>query len=182
MNNLQKYYKEKTVPALIEKLGVKNVNAVPQIKKVVLNVGLGQGLKDQAFLDLVKGNLAKISGQRPVERKSTKSISNFKIREGMIIGVMVTLRGKKMWDFLEKLIKITLPRVRDFRGIPATGFDNGGNYSLGLKESTAFPEMQQDELEKVHGMQMTITTTAKNKKEGVALMQEIGFPFRPEEK
>jgi len=156
---------------------------VPQIKKVVLNVGLSQGLKDQDFIERVKQNLMKISGQKPVERKSKKSISNFKIREGMVIGAMVTMRGKRMWDFLEKLVKITLPRVRDFRGLPATGFDKGGSYSFGLKEASAFPEMKQDEIEKLHGIQITITTTAKDRNAGMALLQEVGFPFaKPEDK
>lgn len=182
MNNLQKQYREQVVPALKEKLGVKNIMAVPQIKKVILNVGLSQGLKDQEFIERVKNNLMRITGQKPVERKSKKSISNFKIREGMVIGTIVTLRGKRMWDFLEKLIKISLPRVRDFRGLPVTGFDKGGSYSFGLKEANCFPEMNQDEMEKLHGIQVTLTTTAKDKKAGFALLQELGFPFKTDEK
>jgi large subunit ribosomal protein L5 len=174
--------REQVVPALKEKLGVKNIMAVPQIKKVILNVGLSQGLKDQEFIERVKSNLMKVTGQKPVERKSKKSISNFKIREGMVIGTIVTLRGKKMWDFLEKLIKISLPRVRDFRGLPATGFDKGGSYSFGLKEANCFPEMNQDEMEKLHGIQVTLTTTAKDKKAGFTLLQELGFPFKTDEK
>jgi len=181
MNNLQKQYKEKVVPVLMEKLNSKNILAVPAIKKVVINVGIGPGLKDQEYLNTVKKTLEKISGQKPVETLSKKSISNFKIRIGMVVGVKVTLRGKRMWDFLEKLTKITLPRVRDFRGISDKGFDKNGNYSLGFKENIAFPEIRQDELEKIHGLEINITSTTKNKEEGKLLLSELGFPFRQEE-
>ena len=181
MNNLQKQYKEKVVPILMEKFGYKNIHAVPMIKKVAINVGLGQGLKDQEFLTRVKKTLESISGQKPVETLSRKSISNFKIRIGMVIGVKVTLRGKRMWDFLEKLVKITLPRVRDFRGISDKGFDQKGNYTLGFKENVAFPEIGQDEVEKVHGLEINIVSTTKNKEEGKLLLTELGFPFRQEE-
>jgi len=181
MNNLQKQYKETVVPVLMEKFGYKNIHSVPTIKKVSINVGLGQGLKDQEFLDRVKRTLESISGQKPVETLSRKSISNFKIRMGMVIGVKVTLRGKRMWDFLEKLVKITLPRVRDFRGISDKGFDKKGNYTLGFKENIAFPEINQDEVEKIHGLEINIVSTTKNKEEGKLLLTALGFPFRQEE-
>ncbi|MBU1131657.1 50S ribosomal protein L5 [Patescibacteria group bacterium] len=181
MNNLQKQYKEKIVPALMEKFGYKNYLQVPTINKVVLNVGIGSGLKDKGYLELVKKNLQNISGQKSVETLSRKSISNFKVREGMVVGVKVTLRGVRMWDFLERLIKVTLPRIRDFRGISPEAFDRRGSYSLGFKDNTAFPEIEGEELEKTHGLEVTITTTAKNKKEGLELLTEMGFPFRKEE-
>lgn len=181
MNNLQKQYKKKAVPALMKKFGYTNVNAAPKIKKVSINVGIGTGLKDQEFLATVKKTLEKISGQKPVETLSKKAISNFKIRIGMVIGVKVTLRGKRMWDFLEKLVKITLPRVRDFRGISPNGFDQVGNYTLGFKENVAFPEINQDAVEKIHGLEVNIAATTKSKEEGRLLLTELGFPFRQEE-
>ena len=182
MNQLRTQYIKVVAPSLKEKLGYKNNLAVPTVKKVVINVGLGAGLKDKEFIDSVKNTLNRIGGQKPVETLSKKSISNFKIRKGMTIGVKVTLRGERMWDFLEKLIKITLPRVRDFRGVSARGFDANGNYSLGFKEFIAFPEIKPDELERMHGLEINITTTAKNAKEGQALMSGLGFPFKEEEK
>jgi len=181
MNNLKGQYLKQVIPALKEKFGLKNSLAVPTIKKVVINVGLGAGLKDKEYLDNVKNTLIRIAGQRPVETLSRKSISNFKIREGMVIGVKVTLRGTRMWDFLEKLIKVTLPRVRDFRGISTKSFDARGNYTLGFKEYIAFPEIRQDELEKLHGLELCISTTASNAGEGEALLSELGFPFKKDE-
>lgn len=181
MNNLKAQYIKQAVPALQAKLGLKNVMAVPTVKKVVINVGLSQGLKDKEFVDNVKNTLVRISGQKPIETLSKKSISNFKIREGMVIGIKVTLRGARMWDFLEKLVKVTLPRVRDFRGISLKSFDNCGNYTLGFKEYIAFPEIRQDELERLHGLELCISTTAKNFEQGKALLIELGFPFKKEE-
>lgn len=181
MNNLKEQYLKQVVPAMKAKFGMTNSLAVPMVKKVVINVGLGAGLKDKEFLDNVKNTLNRISGQRPVETLSRKSISNFKIREGMVIGVKVTLRGTRMWDFLEKLIKVTLPRVRDFRGISAKSFDARGNYTLGFKEYIAFPEIRQDELDKLHGLELCIGTNAVNREQGEALLSELGFPFKKEE-
>lgn len=160
----------------------KNRLAAPRLLKVVLNVGLGQGLKDKEYCETAKATLARISGQKPVETKSRKSISNFKIRQGMVIGVKVTLRGAKMWDFVEKLVKITLPRVRDFQGLSLKGFDGQGNFSIGFKEYLAFPEVSSDEIERQHGLEITISTSAKNRKEGEELLQLLGFPFKKEEK
>lgn len=181
MNSFQKQYREKVVPALKEQFGFKNVLAVPNLQKIVLNVGVGAGLKDKEYIATVKNNLTRISGQKPVETIARKSISNFKIREGMVVGVKVTLRGQRMWDFVEKLVKVTLPRVRDFRGIPNTCFDKEGNYSLGFKECIAFPEIKQDEVERLHGLQVIVTTTAKTKDQGRALLTALGFPFKTEE-
>jgi len=181
MNNLQKYYKEKVVPELAKKLGYKNQLAVPTIKKVVINVGIGPGLKDKDYLETVKNTLTRISGQKPVETTAKKSISNFKIKEGMVVGAKVTLRKERMWDFLEKLIKVTLARVRDFRGVSDKSFDKQGNYSLGFKEYIAFPEITMDEVEKLHGLEIIVATNCKNAQEGRILLAELGFPFRNEE-
>lgn len=181
MNSLKAQYKKEVVPALQERFGYKNQLAVPNIKGIILNVGIGLGLKDKEYIDTVKSTLSRISGQKPIETLSKKSISNFKIRQGMAVGIKVTLRGARMWDFLEKLIKITFPRVRDFRGLNAASFDQKGNYSLGLKECIAFPEIRQDELERVHGLQITISTTTRNIEEGRALLTELGFPFKLDE-
>ncbi len=172
------FYKTDVVPKLKEEFGYKNVNSVPVIKTVTLNVGLGKGLKDAKHLETVEQTLLRIAGQKPVLTKARKSIAGFKIREGMVVGTKVTLRGKRMWDFLEKLIKISLPRVRDFRGLSAKGFDGQGNYSLGLKEHTAFPEIRSDEIELIHGIQITIATTAETTAEAKALLTHLGLPLK----
>jgi large subunit ribosomal protein L5 len=176
--SLQNFYKESVAPKLAEELGVKNVLALPKITKVTLNIVLGQGIKEAKFLETAEDTLRRITGQAPVKCKARVSISNFKIRKGMVIGTKVTLRGKQMWDFLDKLVNITLPRVRDFRGISPTAFDDKGNYSLGFKEHMSFPEIRPDEIEVIHGLQITITTTAKSKEEGKALLTALGFPFK----
>ncbi|MCX6781517.1 MAG: 50S ribosomal protein L5 [Candidatus Magasanikbacteria bacterium] len=175
--NLYNYYKKEVVPALKKEFGFKNVMQVPKITKVVINVGVGKFLKEPNFIENVEKNLAKITGQKPVRTKSKKAISNFKIRENMDIGVVVSLRGAKMYYFLEKLLDITLPRTRDFRGISDKAFDGRGNYSLGFKENVAFPEIKAGEAEKTHGMQINIATNAKNKEQGRALLMKLGFPF-----
>ncbi len=181
MNNLLKQYREAIAPSLEKKFDYKNKMAVPTLNKVVINVGIGQALKDKDFIDAVVRTLERISGQKPVKTLARKAISNFKIREGQVIGVMVTLRGERMWDFVEKLVKIALPRVRDFRGISNKGFDKKGSYSLGLKEYICFPEISQDEVERLHGLQVNIVTTAKTEEEGRQLLVELGFPFKTEE-
>jgi len=182
MNNLLKKYRSEVIPALKKDFGYKNILAVPRIVKVVLNVGVGHGLKDKDYIENVKNTLVRISGQKPIETKARKAISNFKIREGLVVGLKVTLRNDKMWDFLEKLINVTLPRLRDFHGISDKAFDNQGNYSLGLKECISFPEMRQDDIERAHGMEILVTTTAKDPVEGRALLAKLGFPFKsPEE-
>lgn len=171
-------YKTKVVPMLKQDFGYKNDMQVPVIKKVVLNVGYGRHVKDKLFIENVEKTLEKITGQKPVHNKSTKSISNFKIREGMNIGVSVTLRGKAMYEFLYKLINITFPRIRDFRGINQDSFDRQGNYSIGFKEHIAFPEMSSDAIDSIHGLEVVIATSAKSKKEGKELLCALGFPFK----
>lgn len=173
-----RYYKE-ILPALQKELGIKNVNAVPKITKVVVNAGLGSmytsGTKDfSGFVD----NFKAITGQAPIVRKSRKAISNFKLREGLPNGVMVTLRGDKMYDFLNRLVNIVFPRIRDFRGISKKAFDGNGNYSVGIKEHTVFPEINPDDLAKIYGLQVCINTTAKTDDDAKALLTAFGFPFK----
>jgi large subunit ribosomal protein L5 len=177
--DLKTIFKEEIAPKLKEELKLKNVNAVPKITKVTLNVGLGTYLqKNGKDYSHVVENITKISGQKPVLTKARKSISNFKIREGQIIGIKVTLRGKRMYDFLNKLINITLPRVRDFRGISAKAFDKRGTYSLGLKEHIVFPEINPDDVLHLHGVEIIISTTAKNDKDALSLLKAYNFPFK----
>lgn len=161
-----------------EELGLDNANAVPRIEKVTINVGLGRGLKDKAYMDTVSSTLERITGQKPVYTKARKSVASFKIREGMNIGMKVTLRGSRMYDFVEKLVAVTFPRVRDFRGIDPKTVDQGGNFNYGFKEHIAFPEVSSDEVDRLHGLQVTITTSADSKKEGLALFTALGFPFK----
>ena len=181
-NNLYKKFKKEIVPKLKEELGLKNVNQVPKITKVVINVGVGKFVKDTTYIKNVENTLRNITGQRPLRNKAKKAISNFKIREGMEIGVSVTLRGKLMYDFLEKLLSVTLPRVRDFRGISAKSFDKKGNYSFGLKEHLAFPEIRADEVDKIHSLQVVIATSAINQDQGRKLLTYLGFPFKKNKK
>jgi large subunit ribosomal protein L5 len=175
--NFYQHFKEVVVPALKAELGYTNNLQVPKITKVVINVGVGRFIKEAHYIENVVKTLERITGQKPMRTVAKKSISNFKIREGMDIGVMVTLRGPRMYDFLEKFLKVTLPRVRDFHGVSPKSFDNQGNYAMGFKENISFPEVKVDELDKVHGLQIIITTTAKNKDEGMKLLKQIGFPF-----
>jgi len=177
-SKLQAKYKKETVPGLQKKFGYKNIHQVPRLVKVVVNVGYGRMVKEAAFVENVEKTLRAITGQKPVHNKSKKSISNFKIREGQNIGVSVTLRGKRMFDFVDKLVNITLPRVRDFRGINPHSFDKQGNYSIGFKEHIAFPEIKSDAVDKLHGLQVVVNTTAKNREEGQALLEGLGFPFK----
>lgn len=158
-------------------LGYKNIHEVPKITKVVINAGIGRFIKEPHFIENVEKVLTNITGQKAVRTKAKQSISNFKIREGQEIGVMVTLRGPRMYDFLEKLLRVTFPRVRDFHGISDKAFDNQGNYTIGFKENVAFPEVKMEELDKVHGLQIIVATTAKNKNEGKVLLTHLGFPF-----
>ncbi len=177
---LHAYYKSTVVPALQKEFGYANPHAVPTVRQVTVNVGLGKGLKDAKYLETAESTLRRITGQQPVKTKSRLSISNFKIRKGMVVGMKVTLRGKRMWDFLEKTIKVTLPRVRDFRGVSPNAFDESGNYSLGFAEHIAFPEIRSDEVEVIHGLQVTVGTTATSTEEGRSLLKHLGFPFRDE--
>ena len=176
--NLKEKYQKVVIPALKEKFGYKNNLAIPRIDKVVVNVGTGQGLKDAKFNEVVAATLERITGQRPIRVAAKKSISNFKIRAGLVVGMMVTLRGKRMHDFVDKLINITLPRVRDFRGLETRSVDPQGNLNLGFKEHIAFPEIKSDEVEKIHGLEISIVTTAKSREEGLELLTLLGLPFR----
>lgn len=174
-------FKKEVVPALQAELGYKNVMEVPKVLKVTLNVGYGRFAKENAYIENVEKTLKMISGQKPVHNKAKKSISNFKTREGMKIGVSVAMHGQKMYEFLDKLLNVALPRVRDFRGITTKSFDGQGNYSLGLKEQVVFPEASSETADKIHGLQIVVTTSAKNKKEGLALLTKLGFPFKKDE-
>jgi large subunit ribosomal protein L5 len=175
---MQEKYKKEVVPALKAKLGLKNVMEVPKIEKVVVNVGFGRMHKEKPFVEMVEKTVSLITGQKPVYNKARKSISNFKIREGVPVGLSVTLRGRKMYDFLYRIIHIVLPRVRDFRGIDKKSFDKNGNYSFGFKENIAFPEISIEGADKIHGLQLVISTTAKSKEDGFLLLSNLGFPFK----
>ena len=177
MSLLAKYQQE-VIPALIEQFHYPNKMGVPRLTKVVVNVGVGRMSKDKAFIDSVQDTLTRITGQKPILNQSRKSISAFKIREGMIVGVSVTLRGQRMYDFVEKLIAISLPRIRDFRGLDSRVVDHQGNLNLGFKECSSFPEVRLDELEKEHGLEISIATTAKTQEEGLTLFKLLGFPFK----
>ncbi len=173
----EKYYKE-VVPALMKELGLKNVMEVPRIEKVVLNIGVGEGKDNAKALEAAARDLAIISGQKPVIRRARKSIAGFRLRKGQPIGVKVTLRGDRMWAFLDRLINIALPRVRDFRGVSPHAFDGRGNYSLGFREQLVFPEIDYDKIDKVRGLQVTIVTTAETDEEAYKLLEKLGMPFR----
>lgn len=179
---LQEKYKKEIAPALREKFGYKNVFETPRVQKVVLNVGFGRHTKDKAYIENVFNGLTRIAGQKPVLTKAKKSISAFKIREGMTIGATVTLRGNRMYDFLDKLVDITFPRVRDFRGISPKSIDRTGNLTVGFKEHLPFPEVKADEVDSLFGLEICIPSTAKNYEEGLELFTLMGFPFKKEEK
>ncbi len=178
MSDLQSYYAEQVAPKLKEKFEFKNVNQIPKLEKIVLNMGLGEAIQNIKILDSAVEELMSIAGQRPVVTRAKKSIAAFKLREGMPIGVMVTLRRQRMYDFYTKLVNIALPRVRDFRGISAKAFDGSGNYSLGIKEHIIFPEIDYDKIDKIKGMNISIVTSAKSDDEGRELLTLMGMPFR----
>jgi len=181
--SLKQQYDKTIAPALQKELGIKNKFAVPALKSVKLNVGLGPFVAAKKDYSEIIDNIAAITGQRPVVTKARKAISNFKIREDMPVGIAVTLRGKRMYDFVNKLVHITFPRIRDFRGLPIRGFDGTGNYTVGISENTVFPEINPDNVDKIHGLQVTIVTTAKDNDQGYKLLKAIGFPFQaPKEK
>lgn len=181
MNRLQAQYNKEIVPALQKEFGYTNKMAVPKIQKIMINVGVGKYLKDGKFLESIKQDLKAISGQAPVETKARKSIAGFKIREQQVVGMAVTLRGQRMYEFLDKLIAIALPRVKDFRGVKAKGFDGRGNYHLGLKEHIVFPEISNDALEHIFGLQVSIVTNAGQDAPAKALLSAMNFPFVKEE-
>jgi large subunit ribosomal protein L5 len=175
---LQKHYREVVVPALMKELGYANAMQVPRIEKITVNMGVGEAVADKKLIDNAVGDLVKLSGQKPLLCKSKKSIAAFKLRAGLPIGAKVTLRGARMYEFLDRLISIAIPRIRDFRGVSARSFDGRGNYNLGVKEQIIFPEIQYDQVDKVRGMDITITTTAMDDKAGRALLNAFSFPFR----
>jgi large subunit ribosomal protein L5 len=175
---IQHRYHEQIVPALIEEFGFDNVMQVPRIQKVVINIGVGEAIDNPKSLDGAVTDLRAITGQQPVITRSKKSIANFKLREDRPIGVKVTLRGERMWTLLDRLINVALPRIRDFRGVSPDTFDGRGNYTIGLREQLAFPEIQYDKIDKVRGMEITIVTSAKNDEEGRRLLRLLGMPFR----
>ena len=176
---MREQYQKTIVPELMKTLGRKNRMAVPRLRFVSVNVGMTVAhLKDPKFAETVEATLQRITGQKPVKLLAKKSIASFKIRQGMAIGQKVTLRGARMWHFLEKLVHVTLPRVRDFRGLNPKSVDKQGNLSLGFKEYIAFPEIRSDEVERLHGLQVTVASTAKTKEEGMALFKALGFPFQ----
>lgn len=175
---LQEIYKKNIASKLKEQFGYKNNLEAPRLKKVVINVGFGRRMKEKAFIDAVAAGLTRLSGQKPILTKAKKSISSFKIREGNVIGACVTLRGARMYDFVHKLINITFPRVRDFRGINEKGVDRTGNLTIGIREHIAFPEISADEVENVFGLEVCLASSAKTKAEGLAFYKLIGFPFK----
>ena len=178
MNVMKERYKNEVSPALMKSLGFSNVMQIPRVKKVVINIGLGEAMENPKAQDAAVQDLSAITGQKPVITKARKSIANFKLREGRAIGTAVTLRGDKMWAFLDRLMNIVLPRVRDFRGVSAESFDGRGNYTLGLREQIIFPEIEYDKVDKVRGMEITIVTTAPSDDQAAALLQMLGMPFR----
>lgn len=175
---LMEKYKKEVVPALIEKFGYKNIMEVPKLEKIILNMGLGEAKENPKLIESAVEELAIITGQRPVITKAKKSVANFKLREGMPVGAKVTLRGSKMYEFCDKLMNISLPRVRDFRGISATSFDGRGNYALGVKEQLIFPEIDYDKVDKIKGMDIVIVTTAKTDEEAKEFLGLMGMPFK----
>jgi large subunit ribosomal protein L5 len=175
---LKEHYLKTVMPALIKEFGYSNVMGVPKVEKISLNIGLGEATQNAKLLDGAVTELTQIAGQKPVITKARKSIAQFKLREGMSIGCAVTLRGDRMYEFLDRLVNITLPRVRDFRGISTKSFDGRGNYTLGLKDQLIFPEIDYNKVEKTKGMNICITTTAKSDAEGLALLRHLGMPFR----
>jgi large subunit ribosomal protein L5 len=178
VSRLRERYRRDIVPALLRDLGRANPMALPRLEKIVLNMGLGEATQNPKLLDSAVEELAAISGQRPVVTRAKKAIANFKLREGMPIGAMVTLRGDRMYEFFDRLVNVTLPRVRDFKGVPDRSFDGRGNYSLGLREQVIFPEINLDKVDKIKGLTVVICTTARSDAEGKALLRALGMPFR----
>jgi large subunit ribosomal protein L5 len=178
MARLQQVYRDTIVPKLRSDLKIENAMQVPRITKITVNMGVGEAVADKKVMDAAVADLTKITGQKPLVTKSRKAIASFKIREGLPIGAKVTLRGARMYEFLDRLISIAMPRIRDFRGVSARSFDGQGNYSLGVKEQIIFPEIQYDQVDQIRGMDITITTTAQDDRQGRALLEAFNFPFR----
>lgn len=175
---LKERYQQEIVGALQKELNLKNVMEVPKVEKVVLNIGLGEALQNAKAMDAAVADLTAIAGQKPVITRARKSIANFKLREGVGIGAMVTLRGERMYEFLDRLVSVALPRIRDFRGLSRGSFDGRGNYNIGLREQIVFPEIDYDKVDKLRGLEVAIVTTARNDEEGYALLKHLGMPFR----
>ena len=175
---LKQHYQKSVIPALVKEVGYKNVMAVPKVQKVSVKIGLGEATQNAKLMDGAVNELGQIAGQKPVVTKAKKSIAAFKLREGMAIGAMVTLRGDRMYEFLDRLMNVALPRVRDFRGVSSKSFDGRGNYTLGVRDQLIFPEIDYNKVEKVKGMNISITTSAKTDAEGLALLKHMGMPFR----
>ncbi|HOD04004.1 MAG TPA: 50S ribosomal protein L5 [Anaerolineaceae bacterium] len=178
MNRMKERYDTEVVPALMKALNLTNIMEVPRISKVVVNIGLGEAMDNPKALEAASSDVTAITGQKPVITKARKSIANFKLREGRAIGVAVTLRGERMWSFLDRLMNIVLPRVRDFRGVSSKAFDGRGNYTLGLREQIIFPEIEYDKVDRVRGMEITIVTTARTDDHAATLLKLLGMPFR----
>ena len=178
MPNLLDFYNEEVAPGLVKEMGFRNLMQAPRVSKIVLNIGLGEALDNSKALDAAMSDLAKVTGQQPVITRARKSVANFKLREGQAVGSKVTLRGVRMWDFLDRLMHITLHRVRDFRGLPPTGFDGRGNFTLGFQDQLAFPEIDYDDIDKLRGMEITLVTTAVDDVQGLRLLTLLGMPFR----
>jgi len=178
MSRLQTQYRQKIVPELMQKFGYKTIMQVPRLSKITLNMGVGEAVNDKKNIDAAVADLTRIAGQKPVVTKARKAIANFKIRQGLAIGTSVTLRGTRMYEFLDRLVTIAFPRVRDFRGVSGRAFDGRGNYNVGLKEQIIFPEIEYDKIDKLRGMNISITTTAKTDEEAKALLTAFRFPFR----
>ncbi len=178
MARLQQYYNETVVPKLKTDLNISNPMQVPKITKITVNMGVGEAVADKKVMDAAVTDLQKITGQKPLVTKSRKAIASFKIRQGLAIGCKVTLRGARMYEFLDRLISIAMPRIRDFRGVSPRSFDGQGNYSMGVKEQIIFPEIQYDQIDQIRGMDITITTTATDNRQGRALLEAFNFPFR----
>ncbi len=180
MNRMQERYQQEVVPALQNAFNYRNVMEIPKVTKVVVNIGLGEAMGNSKALDAAIIDMTTITGQKPIQNKARKSIANFKLREGVVIGIKVTLRGDRMWSFLDRLLNVALPRVRDFRGVSADAFDGRGNYTLGLKDQLIFPEIEYDKIDKLRGMEITIVTTARNDEHSREMLRFLGMPFRKE--
>ncbi|MGJ8526597.1 50S ribosomal protein L5 [Halomonadaceae bacterium LMG 33818] len=178
MANLKQQYKDEVVAKLTEQFGYANVMQVPRVTKITLNMGVGEATSDKKLIDFATADLEKLSGQKPIVTKARKSVAGFKVREGWPIGVKVTLRSDRMWDFLDRLVNIAIPRVRDFRGLNPKSFDGRGNYSMGVREQIIFPEIEYDKIDRIRGLDITVTTTANSDEEGRALLSALNFPFR----
>ena len=174
---LKEFYRQEVIPTLVKELGYHSVREVPRLEKIVINIGLGEALQNPRALESASADVAAITGQKPVANRAKRSIANFKVREGNSIGLMVTMRGDRMWEFYDRLVNATLPRIRDFHGVSTKAFDGRGNYSLGLREQLIFPEIEYDKIEKIRGLQIVVVTTARSDEEGKRLLQLLGMPF-----